>query len=745
MGVPNNGGRVHWRAPTAMMAAFMTGALLAFGHHQFYHHLEGTEVPTDDYGVGSLHYSKQQMNVQIGTAFAFLVKAFLAIATSIAYTQIFWHGFINSSHTGRKAPTVNSVDDAFAARDNLVALLNPAAWLWNPILYIFALVIWLMPITSILTPGTISIEITVRNQSSLAPIPQLNFTTLDFTNTLLNYGSSQFFYNGPSQAIQAVAAAVSAGGAILPIRPPSVNSSWETEFHGPALKCFNLNEKSRKGVLEDWGRRFDYIEEFGDCANEPGTIYSSWFHTSPFDESGNAIPNTLVSEWDATFSIVTFPGMLYSFSPCQGDRVAGGLNGSAPSAYSDWRLDPGAQNPLGTIGEGASMVTCALYNTTYNVHYNYVNGAQTIAIDAPVRDSDKACRTSKLIFRCGDFFVFNQHDPCPSRFDPSFLRELAYQGIMDAFASRLTGTIVKPVPNFSGKGPTEGNVELGMVSNTSILSTSLVRTDELAYLNSQSPNYLLGISNGADLQTVLSASKVPVEGPPPTVMNISSIDTHRPIFGNMSVGRPLASTIEEMFRNYTVSLLSSPLLQHPSSSETAMKANITTMAPYNIYKYSAKRLWIAYGIAIALTAIAVLHGLILMFSSGASYSDSVSTIMRSAWIAELDIDRADHEQGFQDPLPKSLAVAKILLPSNIHTWAAKDERAPPVSYDDMSGMSKSGVPPRSSASLEHAPRGSAQVVEEDTPFVAYDDVSEISDLGRAPSVSTHSASRYENV
>lgn len=131
---------IHWLAPTSMLAAFLTGTLLALGHHLFYQHLDGEKVPADDYSIGSSHYSKQQMNIQIGTAFSFLVKAFLVVSVSVAYAQVFWWSFSNS-HQG-KLPTLNRIDTAFSALGNVLALFNLPVWLSHRVLFSLTTLTW---------------------------------------------------------------------------------------------------------------------------------------------------------------------------------------------------------------------------------------------------------------------------------------------------------------------------------------------------------------------------------------------------------------------------------------------------------------------------------------------------------------------------------------------------------------------------------------------------------------------------
>lgn len=80
------------------------------------------------------------MNIQIGTAFAFLVRACLGIAVSIAYAQLFWKA-LSGSHRG-KLPTLSRIDTAFSALSNVLALFHPLVWLWSPVLLSLAALTW---------------------------------------------------------------------------------------------------------------------------------------------------------------------------------------------------------------------------------------------------------------------------------------------------------------------------------------------------------------------------------------------------------------------------------------------------------------------------------------------------------------------------------------------------------------------------------------------------------------------------
>ena len=99
------------------------------------------------------------------------------------------------------------------------------------------------------------------------------------------------------------------------------------------------------------------------------------------------------------------------------------------------------------------------------------------------------------------------------------------------------------------------------------------------------------------------------------------------------------------------------------SQDELPRANVTTTSVHNIYVYSWYKLWLAYGIAILLTAVAVAQGLLAIFSSGASYSNNFSTVMRSTWSAKLIVDASEVGDDCRDPLPDYLAKATLLLPA----------------------------------------------------------------------------------
>jgi hypothetical protein len=116
----------------------------------------------------------------------------------------------------------------------------------------------LIPIASIFTPATLSVESKAMEPQPTHEyyVPTINFDTLSYVADLsaiesTKYNPQKLIYEGPSQSLKRLATAVGALGTVLPISPPSSNSSWETEFRGPAIRCDPLSASESKAVEQN--------------------------------------------------------------------------------------------------------------------------------------------------------------------------------------------------------------------------------------------------------------------------------------------------------------------------------------------------------------------------------------------------------------------------------------------------------------------------------------------------------------
>lgn len=133
---------VQWRislyTPIAMVSLFISGMLVAVGHHLFYLRFNETPVrgPKED---GASEYISQVWIIRYGTAFAFVAKTLLAGSIVIAYKQHMW---TNLRH---KTNSVSTIDAVFAATHDFLAFLSPTFWTKAKIPALLALIAWLVP------------------------------------------------------------------------------------------------------------------------------------------------------------------------------------------------------------------------------------------------------------------------------------------------------------------------------------------------------------------------------------------------------------------------------------------------------------------------------------------------------------------------------------------------------------------------------------------------------------------------
>ena len=514
----------------------------------------------------------------------------------------------------------------------------------------------LMPIASIITPATLSVVLALMDPppSLLVDVPNLDFRSLSFVAAMLVDQNAEIFdaysYNGPSQAVLEIASAVAAQGAILPITPPSANASWSLTFYGPSLKCANISDTRRQQWSNNIGSYLTGGVDGVNCGEPYG--YLAWFPRSlsttnssvddlPFvNISGTFTPDSgSISDYgnnqNMTLYLMTMPDQL---------QVLDDPTHTTP--ISCYLLDIPGDELWPQWNTDSTEIQCQLFNSTYNVDFNYINGAQDISVSTSYSEADNAITTANNVTGpfAGDYVEFNHCltlsiSGTECEFDQKVLTTLSFQAIMDAFSQNLMGTI-------SLKGGTNESLTLNV--NSSIMATSLMNTTDLEFLE----NYIIIQDEGTaypDLQTELT--------------NLNYSETQGLLNNYQEVkNQTLALAIEELFRNTVVSMMSSPALQPNLSSISAPPpTNVTFQTTQNIYVYAVWKLWLAYGIAIGLAVVAAVVALLAMYENEATYSNSFSTIFRLAKGAEVDVKIQEDDLDGKDPLPEYIANARISL------------------------------------------------------------------------------------
>ncbi|ODM22532.1 hypothetical protein SI65_00120 [Aspergillus cristatus] len=302
--------------------------------------------------------------------------------------------------------------------------------------------------------------------------------------------------------------------------------------------------------------------------------------------------------------IATFPHMAE-----QGDRTEKELNDTA--------LD-------------AVILNCKLQNASYQAIFTYINGQQDIRIP--------------------HLQVFNEMEPVgmsqwmnienPSTNDLDQMEKFSYMSIIDELADLLSGEIYQRTTRqpdsrqANGNGTKYGaNETVIQPESTNVMLTPLARTKELNFLyaamnsNNQWNNSENGMPDGQPANTSLSLSDV----------------------------------LEELFQNISFNArLTSYCDTRPNYTDSPMPdVNVTMTAYRNVYSYSQRILWTAYGIALGVSTLSVVLGVIIYFFNHGSYSTKFSTILRTTRTASISTALNAEDIKGLDPLPDHITDASI--------------------------------------------------------------------------------------
>jgi hypothetical protein len=385
-------------------------------------------------------------------------------------------------------------------------------------------------------------------------VPQLDFKSLKFIKPgLFKYGgrpeddgTEMMFYNGPSIAAQRVAKTAAALGSILSIPAPGINASYEMSFQAPYLKCGNMNDTFRSQVqeniilnyangslCEEWYNFLSWTAYSGnhdDTINLPQALP---FDTKkPFERNiGTLGPLswTPVTENNDTATIY------FAIMP----RMTGSDTARCPALESvDGYLD------AFYMFQNSTFLQCQLSNTTYHAKFDFTGGQQTLDLDFPKLNESQPVAALEIAY-----INFGKHRGIDNNFvtdncetvgqqrstyvncaiNTTTLEILSFQAVMDSFGSLLVG------------GVRQGN-NIGkktVITSTNVLTTSLMSSRELSFMSTD------GSWRNNTLDPFVATDR------------FTKMMPYDPLLKNV----PLASNLEELFQNITISMLNSEFLQ----------------------------------------------------------------------------------------------------------------------------------------------------------------------------------------
>jgi hypothetical protein len=618
-----------------IILAFVAGLTFALGHHAFYDHLDGQSVD------GRLF--DQQINLAVGQAFAFLVRASLVISVGASYWQVFWGTVLHGTFA------ISQIDALAGMLGSVVDLLNLKASITRPILVALALLSWMVPLASILPPATLSVQTTTRTELAYprVPVPQFDGMSMAILPTnfqppgLVNgkpVGDSVAMtqYQRPARQLSRLVTATAYQGAIPNHQAQYPNSTYTLSFAAPALRCEVVQQDLLKNFNDamNCSLMLDPSEDDPKDECENLVTYISWVPGRVSGDGGSTVgeyaipflPNSLING--------TLPLELRQDSYEYDPRYIGGFTGGAASVYLATR-----SQRLPYEINNWDLLNCSMYNASYSVNVTSDSNSRGVL-----------SRPEILPLNSVPFDIYASMRVMNTPLLANESATFGYFALMESFNRLIVGTIFGS--KYSRVRDTGYYIEEDLtVQNEAYKQTLLPFTAEL----------LPFLSVGHELVPTGDVTSEPLDVKQWTVVETIggnlTVSYPNEAFSSSTFNRSLALVLEELFQNMTLSLFSSPSFVEESAEGTEVAYYITQ----NTYAYNNRNLFISYGLAVGFALIAGIVGCASILSNGASYSNKFSTVLRTTRGQELEELIAYNDRTGVDPLPKHLEKSRIDL------------------------------------------------------------------------------------
>lgn len=484
--------------------------------------------------------------------------------------------------------------------DSLASLYSTPAALddWRilrdfPLLAALAVVAWCLSIITVFPPGTLSVFDSLENGSSNASVP-----TLDFTLPLVSDSERSIGHSGVN------------------LEPnDTTNFTFPAELKGSAGAI---------GTVTAFTGVIPRLQTAASNSTHRTSFFGPALECSTKKFQGNS---TYCSRgWRISYlSFLSFPQdrgsdfrKFYDLDGAVPIETIENTTGISCDSIASFRASTFGVYPpkLFVVAQSREpeewvTTTCQLRNATYDVKVETTGNNQTIAVEVSDLSS----------LRLATEYIPNFNTSEPEITGPSANKIYNYFAMMAAIGQIVVGTV-----NSASDANIATYTEGGVISNNpapfpGIFSTRLSTSPE--------------IQEYATLGTPARVREYP--------------------FGSAGDGPPLARQLEELFRNMTVAMITSPAT---SSNATVP---VRHWASVNLYSYRWWPLWLAYGIGLIATALIMALAFAAIASNGASYSTKFSTYLRTAPWSNIDEVLGDDKDGGADPLPREVARSMVML------------------------------------------------------------------------------------
>ena len=547
-------------------------------------------------------------------------------ALLITIGSSYWQIFWDALH--RKTLTVSTIDSLGNVLGALQEFSNLTILKASPLLVALAVLSWLMSFVAIVPPVTLTISpSTMTNQSNITlQVP--DFSDKAAFSIVNNETPDSDDLHGESS----------------PLMAPTYSGPTRHLMRLMMASAYNEGLPVLPPPAENSSYSQSWIGPAIQCKSIPTSILSKFTpamggfdpsHPAQKDESAfhylGWVPSSRMNNIVpfGKNSIRTDTVNSGGVGPLVGNGPVGHINGGPAEIFVAARAD---------IYTGDwTVLNCSLYNASYTANFSFTEKSQDVRV-SPVKILNPVGPT----------------DPPgggPRDWTISASPELiSYEMLMEVLGAMLCGSIWLERGRINDPSGKPNSPDILNFDRTRVLETLMVRTRELW------PLYVKGTNL---TEQNLSNEAFPTESP------------------------PLAAAIEGLFQNMTLALLSRRRYLKTQMEPTTVTSRISRI----VYIYSARRLWLAYGLGLVLTLLVAIVGCWNVISADASYTNRFSTVLRTTRGLELDALVATDYRNGEDPVPRAIKRARLDIGGSFDVNAARNTPEQGASQSLLKGKS----------------------------------------------------------
>lgn len=579
-----------------MVLSFVFGVAFALLQHFLYRRLHHLEVKSED---------KKFRWVLYGRVLAYLAKISFGGCVILVFRQRIWRVFRN------RALSVSTIDHFFGATEDLALFSDWEAVSKAPLVVAIAVVIWLIPIATIIfSPGALTFGTYVDHTTIDLKVPIIDFATetkkdwrnpwkvngtirksVMYYNTTDREGKAPGFfdyYDQPSADLKQIAILLAYSNVDYPnlkqdarqqVCGGSYNCTYEQSFVGPGYQC----EEVARGI-DDLGRLGELGAPFNTSFLAPKGRH---VYYADVDSGAYARPQNVTFKEDS----------------------GGAPEGEPPADFGVFKSEP-------VLWIGFS-----------------VNSTERLPKEDPLA-------------------VNWTH-----RYDPHILRCVHMETMYTVkwnftepyFNAKVNKTYLTPIVDTKFDIGDDGKIDY---SKDPKPAENYVRPQDPERYKKVAAYYAFGATFRDFLRGYMEI-KAPNPGPS-YVVDHSDFKKTRLVQKNSEPKQDLGQQIESFYDDMLLSLLAAPQMLAVNSSETSV--NRTRLA--SAFEYMPEKLWQCYAAVIIVTFLILIFGLITIWEDGATFSVGFSRLLVTTRNTTLD----DISRGAclgNDPFPKELMYTRL--------------------------------------------------------------------------------------